>query len=120
MLDAYAGTILLVIGVVTVLAVALVFAPRLGLRLVFGDDAPDILTKTLARHWGLLVALVGGLLIYAAYHPEVRIPVLAVAAIEKLAVGLFFGTALPRRPIVMLVIAGDAVMALLCLLLLFT
>jgi hypothetical protein len=120
MLDAYAGTILLVIGIATASAVALVFVPRLGLRLVFGDAAPDVLTTTLARHWGLLVALVGGLLIYAAYHPEVRIPVLAVAAIEKLAVGLFFGTALPRSPIVMLVIVGDAVMALLCLLLLFT
>lgn len=112
--------ILVIMGLVTASAVALVFAPKVGLRLVFGEDAPDILTTTVARHWGLLVALVGGLLIYAGYHPEIRSPVMVVAATEKIAVGLMFGTALSRRPALLFVIGTDAVMALLCLILLFT
>lgn len=114
-----AGTALIVMGIATASAVALVFAPGPGLRFAFGEDAPDVLTTALARHWGLLVALVGGLLIYAGFHAEARPPVLIVAATEKIAIGLMFGTSLPRRPALMLVIGADAVMALVCLVLLF-
>jgi len=67
-----------------------------------------------ARHWGLLVALIGALLVFAEHHPEVRVPVMVVSAVEKLAIaGLVFGSTLRRRPLVVTVVAGDAAMAVL-------
>jgi hypothetical protein len=116
---AHAGTILVIIGAVTASAIALVFAPAFGSQFAFHEEAPDVVVTALLRHWGLLIALVGGLLIYAGYHAEVRTPVLIVAAVEKVAVGLIFGTALPRNAALMLIVGADGVMALLCLILLF-
>ena len=45
------------------------------------------------RHWGVLVFVVGCLIIYSAYAPAIRAPVLIAAAVEKFALGLlvFFG-----------------------------
>ena len=119
MIAAHAEIVLVIIGAVTASTIALVFAPTFGLQFAFHEDAPDVVATALFRHWGLLIALVGGLLIYAAYHAEVRTPVLVVAAAEKLGVALIFGTALPRSAALMFVIGADAVMAILCLILLF-
>jgi hypothetical protein len=115
---ANAGPILLVTGVLTLAAGGLLLAPGAGLRLVFGTRSADALTLALTRHWGLLVGLVGCLLVYASYHVEIRVPVMVVAVVEKFALGLIFGTALPRRPMLLTVIAADAVMAVLYLLIL--
>lgn len=52
----HAGILLVIMGLVTASAAALAFAPGLGLSLVFGEDGPDAVTTTIARHWGLLVA----------------------------------------------------------------
>jgi len=54
------------------------------MAMFFGIDTSDAAMLLLGRHWSLLIGLVGGLLIYAAYHPEIRGPVMVVAAIEKL------------------------------------
>ena len=35
------------------------------------------------RHWGLIVGGFGTLLVYAAWHPELRAPLMLVAALEK-------------------------------------
>ena len=45
------------------------------------------------RHWGVLVFVVGCLIIYCAYAPAIRVPVLIAAVVEKFALGLlvFFG-----------------------------
>jgi hypothetical protein len=45
------------------------------------------------QHWGVLVFVVGCLIIYSAYAPAIRVPVLIAAAVEKFALGLlvFFG-----------------------------
>lgn len=109
----YVGELLLVTGIVTLAPIALTLAPQPALRIVFGEPSPNMLTQALARHWGLLVALVGALLVYAASHADVRAPVMVVAAIEKFGVGIIFGFALPRRPVLVAVIAADALMALL-------
>ncbi len=37
-----------------------------------------------AKHWGLMAACFGGLLVYSASHVEVRRPVVIAAAIEKM------------------------------------
>jgi hypothetical protein len=90
MMHAHLSSILLVIGLYTALALPQVFAPRLFLeKVTFGVQSSDPLTLLLARHWALLAALLGGLLIYAAYHPEVRAPAMLIVAVEKFALAGF-------------------------------
>ncbi len=73
----------------------------------------------MARHWSLLVALVGGLLMYAAHHPEARLPAMIVGAAEKLVFGvLVVASPLRRRPLTMAVVGADAIMGLLYVLIL--
>jgi len=93
-MSAHLPAILLVIGLYTAFALPQVFAPKLFLeKVTFGAQSSDPLTLLLARHWALLAALVGALLIYAAYHPEVRAPAMLIAAVEKFALAafIFFG-----------------------------
>ncbi|HET6274513.1 MAG TPA: hypothetical protein VFE16_01080 [Candidatus Cybelea sp.] len=113
MTGTYVGALLLVTGIITLVPIVLTLAPQPALRILFGDPSPNVLTQALARHWGLLVALVGALLVYAASHADARAPVMVVAAVEKFGVGIIFGFALPRRPVLVAVIVADAVMALL-------
>lgn len=93
MLSAYAVPILVVIGLYTAGAIGQLFAPRAFLGMLFGVKTDDAFTLFIARHWALLASLVGALLVYAAFHPEVRAPALLVAIVEKLSVAplLFLG-----------------------------
>jgi hypothetical protein len=77
--------ILLITGLTTAGAVVLLLAPVTVLRMLFGQAPSDALSILIARHWGLLVFLVGALLTYSAYHAEIRIPTLLVAIAEKAA-----------------------------------
>lgn len=117
-LESQTGPILIVTGAITLLAAAAIVAPAPVLRVVFGSTAPDFVARAITRHWGLLVALFGALLVYAGYHPEVRAPVMLAAAIEKLGVAAIFGFVQPRRPLLLAIIAGDAAMAILYLVIL--
>ncbi len=108
------GAALLVTGAITAGAGIVAIAPNSALKLVFGTDRVDALTTVIARHWGLLVALVGGLLMYAAYHPEVRVPVMVVAVAEKLAIGgLIVASRFRTKPGAVIVACADSAMALL-------
>jgi len=119
MIAPYAGTILLIAGILTAGVLVGVIAPRLVLGVVLGVDEPSPAVVLLARHWALLIGLVGVLLIYAAGHPEARLPALVVGAIEKLAfVAMIFFTPLRRRPIAALAATADAIMTVLCVVLL--
>ena len=71
---------------------ALLF-PHLFLRLGFGVESPDSSAVFFVRHWGVLIFAVAGLIVYGAYTPATRTPVLVAAAVEKFAMGLvvFFG-----------------------------
>jgi hypothetical protein len=115
MLQGSIGWILVVSGAVTALAglAAALFTVPL-LRLAFGVANPEAATRFFARHWGLLIFLVGALLIESASAPALRNPVLIVAAIEKWAIVLlvFFGPL--KRTLPMTAIAlGDGLFALL-------
>jgi|ERR1700722_15741171 hypothetical protein len=108
------GAILIVTGAITAGAFVAVFAPVTILRLLFGVTGPDRLTIMITRHWALLVGLVGGLLVSAGYQPEVRIPVMIAAVVEKLAIGvLVFAGPWRRRPGAAAVAGTDTVIALL-------
>jgi hypothetical protein len=117
-MSTHLDTILLVIGIYTLLALGQVFAPRLFLaKVTFGADTSDPLALLLARHWALLAALVGALLVYAAYHSEVQRPAMAIAAVEKLALaGLIFFGGWKRTPTSTRTAVVDAVMGLVLLL----
>jgi hypothetical protein len=75
--------VLYVCGAITLLPIALFFMPWQ----MFSATGMVMTNNTgvlFAKHWGLLAACFGGLLIYAGLHPEVRKPIVVAAAIEKL------------------------------------
>src|SRR5438445_3226043 len=112
MLAAQIELILLITGLAIAGALALFLAPVTMMKMLFGQAPSDPLSLLIARHWGLLVCLVGALLIYAAYHAEIRAPTLIVASAEKavLALGVFLSP-FRRRPAVLAVALADAGMA---------
>ena len=63
----------------------MVVAPRLASRMMFGEEPQGPLAVTLARNFGVLVFLSGGMLVWGAFHPEVRPLVLTMSAAGKLA-----------------------------------
>ena len=75
--------ILLVSGAFTLLPIVVFLLPTRGPRLLFGVDAPDGAGGLFTRHWSLLAPSLGALLIYAAWHPELRAPLMLAAGIEK-------------------------------------
>jgi hypothetical protein len=112
MLDAHIEWILLITGLATAGVLVVFLAPVLVMKVLFGQAPSDALGVFIARHWGLLVGLVGALLSYAAYHPEVRAPTLIVAIVEKLVlvVGLLISP-FRQRPTVLAMVVADATMA---------
>ena len=88
MLAAQIELILLLTGLATSGALVMFLAPTMTTRMLFGRVSSNRLGILIARHWGLLIFLVGALLVYAAFHPEIRVPVLIVAIVEKLAFAL--------------------------------
>jgi hypothetical protein len=112
MLTAQIDWILLVTGAATAGALVLFLAPVTMMKILFGQAPSDALSLLIARHWGLLVGLVGVLLIYAAYHAEIRVPTLIIAIVEKAAFALgMFISPFRRRPTVLVVALADAGMA---------
>jgi hypothetical protein len=112
MLAAQIELILLITGLATAGAVVLFVAPVTMMKLLFGQVPSDALSLFIVRHWGLLICVVGALLIYAAYHAEVRVPALFVAIAEKVAFALgMFISPFRSRPAVLVVALADASMA---------
>jgi hypothetical protein len=83
------------------------------LRLIYAEAPTDGVSLALARHWGLLIFCVGALLIYAAFYPPVRVPILIFAVIEKIGLGVcVLGTSLRRQGIAASLAGVDLIMAL--------
>jgi hypothetical protein len=112
MLAAHIELILLITGLATAGVLVVFVAPGPVMKVLFGQAPSDALSFFIARHWGLLVSLVGALLIYAAYHAEVRVPTLIVAIVEKAA--LVLGVLISpfrQRPTVLAMALADAGMS---------
>ena len=108
------GWILVVSGVITTGAgLAALLFPHLFLRLGFGVESPISSLVFFVRHWGVLIFVVGALIVYSAYAPTTRAPVLVAAAIEKVAIGLltFFGPMKPTSAMTAIAI-GDGAFAI--------
>jgi hypothetical protein len=112
MLVAHIELILLITGLATIGAVLLFLAPATMMKKIFGQAPSDAPSVLIARHWGLLLSLVGALLVYAAYDAEVRVPTLIVGIVEKaaLALGVFLSP-LYHRPAALFMALADAGMA---------
>jgi hypothetical protein len=112
MLAAHIELILLITGLATAGALVVLVAPVPVMKVLFGQAPSDALSLFIARHWGLLVSLVGALLIYAAYHAEVQVPTLIIAIVEKAA--LVLGVLISpfrQRPTVLVMALADAGMS---------
>lgn len=90
MLTEHFAAVLWVTGAITSLPVLQFFAPRRVLALMYRIEIADEAGLLFARHWGLLAASVGALLMFAAAHPELRPPVVAVALVEKAGIVVAF------------------------------
>jgi hypothetical protein len=77
--------IMIVSGVLTCTMLYAAFAPQAALRSNFGETLDGPLAGIIVRNWAVLIALVGGMLVYGAYHPLSRPLVLTVAAVSKVA-----------------------------------
>ena len=107
--------ILVVSGIVTAVAgLAALLFPHLFLRSGFGVENPTSSLVFFVRHWGVLIFVVAALIVYSAYAPTVRAPVLVAAAIEKFAIGLltFFGP-MKRTNAMTAIAVGDSAFAIL-------
>jgi len=76
--------IMLFSGALTFTMIYAAFAPQAALSSTFGASLEGPLAEIVVRNWGALIALVGAMLIYGAYHPPVRPLVLIVAGLSKL------------------------------------
>ena len=76
--------IMIVSGALTCTMIYAAIAPQAALRTTFGASLEGPIAEIVVRNWGALISLVGGMLIYGAYHPPVRTLVLTVAGLSKL------------------------------------
>jgi len=115
MLASSIGWILIVTGFITAGGgLAAFLLPHLFLRMGFGVDNPASVSLFFVRHWGVLILAVAALIVFSAYAPTIRTPVLVAAIVEKFAMALlvFFGPV--KRTSVMTAIAiVDGVFAIL-------
>mgnify|MGYP001354277173 CR=1 FL=1 len=74
-----------VAGLVTMSMLQAVVAPKAALRVYFGEqtDSPGLLA--IVRNWGAGIAACGGLLLAAAFVPEIRVAAAVFAIVTKLA-----------------------------------
>jgi hypothetical protein len=91
------AAVLWVTGAITALPALQFFAPGRVLALMYRIEIADEGGMFFARHWGLLAASVGGLLLFAAAHPALRPAVVTAALVEKAGIVIAFA-AVRRRP----------------------
>ena len=76
--------IMLVAGAITFTMVFALLSPNQALNAMFGLALDSELGKLVVRNWGALIALTGGMLIYAAFNPQLRPMVLVVSGLSKI------------------------------------
>jgi hypothetical protein len=93
---------------------AAVLVPHLFLRFGFEVESPQSSMVFFVRHWGVLIAVMGALIMFSAGSSAVRTPVLMAAVVEKFAIGLLIFLGPARRTNIMTALAiGDGLFAIL-------
>lgn len=75
--------ILHITGAITAAMLVQFLAPQAFLRAICKIELRDEASLFFARQWGLMAFVVGGLLMYAGTHPQLRFAVVLAALIEK-------------------------------------
>ncbi len=86
--------ILVVCGLLTASMLQFTLMPGQAARSVFGETVDGAMADVAVRGWGLLIALTGGMLVWAAFHPETRTLAIGVALISKV---FYMGQLIARR-----------------------
>jgi hypothetical protein len=76
--------IMLLAGAATCGMVWAAIAPQAALLTMFGETLDGPLAEILVRNWGALITLVGAMLIWGAFNPQVRVMALTIAVTSKL------------------------------------
>ena len=105
--------VMLVGGLLTCSMWLAVVAPQTALRLLVGEAPSGELPTMLARCFGVMVGLNGVLLIWGAFHPEVRPVVLTYAALGKAAFVAMVAPNARWRPKAMVGLVVDSVLVVL-------
>ena len=75
--------IMIVSGVLTATMLYAAIAPGAAMQSTFGETLDGPLADLIVRNWGALIGLVGGMLIYGAFHQPARAIILTVAGTSK-------------------------------------
>lgn len=97
-------------GLLTMTMLQAAIAPRAAMRQMFGVEPEGPVALLLARNWGLLVFAGGALLVWGAFHPEIRAPVLIFSAAGKLSFVILAASHPPFRRKAMLAIVVDSLL----------
>jgi hypothetical protein len=81
--DTHIKWIMLVSGVLTCTMLYAFIAPEAALTSTFGAALEGPVANVVVRNWAALITLVGAMLIYGAFHPNVRRLTLVVATASK-------------------------------------
>lgn len=113
-IDANIDLILVASGLATATMLMQTALPGLTSRFLFGEDIATRSGFIVAKSWGMMIFLSGMALIYAAFHPWVRLPVMLYSLLGKLsfAVPVFAEPRFRNKPAFPAAI-GDLVLALL-------
>jgi hypothetical protein len=76
--------IMLASGALTCTMLYAAIAPQAALRSTFGETLEGPLADIVVRNWGALITLMGVMLIYGAFNPQVRTFALIIAGTSKL------------------------------------
>ena len=82
--ERFAKWVLLISGLLTLTMLRAAVSPEPALRSMFGESLAGPVAEIVVRSWGALIALVGAMLVYAAFRPAVRPLVLVTAGLSKL------------------------------------
>jgi nucleoside recognition membrane protein YjiH len=75
--------IMVVCGLLTSIMIYAAISPAKALESTFGESLSGPLAELIVRNWGVLIAMGGGMLIYAAFRPVVRPLVLIFTGLGK-------------------------------------
>jgi hypothetical protein len=84
-LIAHMKAVMLVSGALTCTMLYAVLAPEAALRTTFGETLQGPLVDVVVRNWAALIVIGGAMLIYGAFHPPSRPPILVMTALGKTA-----------------------------------
>ena len=114
MIGANIQLILIITGLATATTLAQFIAPIQVVRSTYGEVLNSPASIAIARNWGLGVFCVGALLVYSAFHAELRTAAMTIAIIGKVGfIAGILGTPLRKQPMARFLVVVDSIIVLL-------